>query len=82
MFRRLISIFDLPPIRLHDLRHGSAILSLLAGNDIKVVQERLGHRHRQITSDTYTSVLTQSIRAETESTMVVVPRTADGAWPG
>ncbi|CAM5315302.1 tyrosine-type recombinase/integrase [Streptomyces abikoensis] len=82
MFRRLISSFELPPIRLHDLRHGSATLSLLAGNDIKVVQERLGHSHRWITSDTYTSVLPQLIRAEAESTMAVVPRVAHDAWPG
>lgn len=73
-FARLIALHDMPPVRLHDLRHGSATLALLAGNDIKVVQERLGHSSRQITSDTYTTVLPELMRSEAESTMSVVPR--------
>lgn len=64
----------LPPVRLHDLRHLAATLALLAGHDIKVVQEKLGHSSRQITSDTYTSVLPEMMRAEAESVMAVVPR--------
>ncbi|MDQ0935672.1 hypothetical protein QFZ49_005644 [Streptomyces turgidiscabies] len=51
----------------------SATLSLLAKNDIKVVQERPGHSSRQITSDTYTSVLPQLMTAEAESTIATVP---------
>ncbi|MET7718571.1 site-specific integrase [Streptomyces sp. NPDC005407] len=51
-FKRLVELSGLPPVRLHDLRHISATLSLLAKTDIKVVQERLGHSSRQITSDT------------------------------
>ncbi|HET6355441.1 site-specific integrase [Streptomyces sp.] len=73
-FKRLVELSGLPPIRLHDARHISASLSLLAGNDIKVVQEKLGHSSRQITSDTYTSVLPELLRAEAESTLSVVPR--------
>ncbi|WP_404800316.1 tyrosine-type recombinase/integrase [Actinomadura rudentiformis] len=45
------------PIRLHDLRHGTASVMLTAGIDIKIDQEILGHSDRAITSDTYTSVL-------------------------
>ncbi|WP_330340196.1 tyrosine-type recombinase/integrase [Streptomyces sp. NBC_00557] len=92
-FKRLIELSGLPPVRLHDLRHLSATLSLLAKNDIKVVQERLGHSSRQITSDTYTSVLPEMMRAEAESMMTVVPREVsyeihsplvipDDAWHG
>ncbi|MFD0650031.1 tyrosine-type recombinase/integrase [Streptomyces malaysiensis subsp. malaysiensis] len=73
-FKRLVELSGLPPVRLHDLRHISATLSLLAKNDIKVVQERLGHSSRQITSDTYTSVLPEMMRTEAESTLSVVPR--------
>ncbi|MFD8379033.1 tyrosine-type recombinase/integrase [Streptomyces sp. NPDC059679] len=73
-FTRLVELSGLPPVRLHDLRHLAATLSLLAGNDIKVVQEKLGHSSRQITSDTYTSVLPEMMRAEAESVMAVVPR--------
>ncbi|MFK0014830.1 tyrosine-type recombinase/integrase [Streptomyces sp. NPDC091027] len=73
-FKRLVELSGLPPVRLHDLRHLSASLALLANNDIKVVQERLGHSSRQITSDTYTSVLPELFRSEAESTVAVVPR--------
>jgi hypothetical protein len=73
-FKRLMELSGLPPVRLHDLRHLSATLSLLAKNDIKVVQERLGHSSRQVTSDTYTSVLPELMRAEAESMAAVVPR--------
>lgn len=32
-FRALVGEADLPPIRFHDLRHGAATLSLVAGNE-------------------------------------------------
>ena len=55
-FRLLVREAGLPPVRLHDLRHGAATLALAAGVDIKVVQEMLGHSSSTITRDTYTSV--------------------------
>lgn len=73
-FKRLVELSGLPPVRLHDLQHISASLSLLEGNDIKVVQERLGHSSHQITSDTYTSVLPQLARREAESITSAIPR--------
>jgi integrase len=42
---------------LHAARHTAATLGLLAGTDIKVVSEGLGHRRTQITADTYQHVL-------------------------
>ncbi len=63
-FNRLVELSGLPPIRLHDTRRLSAVLALLGKADIKVVQEWLGHSSRQITSDTYTSVLPQLLTAE------------------
>ncbi|MHA7956381.1 tyrosine-type recombinase/integrase [Streptomyces sp. L500] len=80
-FKRLVEVYELPTIRLHDLRHGSATLALLAGTDIKVVQERLGHSSRQITSDTYTSVVPQLMRAEAEATVSIVPRATKPTRP-
>lgn len=47
---------SLPPIRLHDLRHGAASLSLAAGNDLKHVQEMLGHASVSFTADYYVSL--------------------------
>lgn len=64
----------LPPIRLHDLRHTAATLMLAAGNDMKVIQETLGHSQLQTTSDLYTSVLPELARAAAESTAAILPR--------
>jgi integrase len=57
MFRQLAAEAGLPPVRLHDLRHGAATLALAAGVDLRVVQDMLGHSSIVLTADTYTSVL-------------------------
>lgn len=56
-FRRLVFRAGLPPIRLHDLRHGAATAALAAGVDVKVVSEQLGHSTTTLTRDTYQSVV-------------------------
>ena len=48
---------SLPDIRFHDLRHTHTTLMLLAGENPKVVQERLGQSSIGITLDTYSHVL-------------------------
>ncbi|MDN3360134.1 tyrosine-type recombinase/integrase [Actinomadura sp. DC4] len=67
---------DVPPIRLHDLRHGAATLLLAAGYDIKVVQETLGLSSITIAADTYTSVLPDLARraAEDVAKLIHPPR--------
>ncbi|CAN5195878.1 hypothetical protein BH20ACT5_BH20ACT5_21630 [soil metagenome] len=55
-FTRRLTRLGLPPIRLHDLRHGWATMALAAGVHPKVVQERLGHASISITLDTYSHV--------------------------
>ncbi len=47
----------LPPVRLHDMRHGTATHLLTAGIEMKVVSEILGHSSTVITADLYTSVV-------------------------
>ncbi|HEV8558982.1 MAG TPA: tyrosine-type recombinase/integrase [Actinophytocola sp.] len=56
-FRRFVVDSGLPPVRLHDLRHGAASLAHAAGADLKTVQEQLGHTSIVLTADTCTSVL-------------------------
>jgi integrase len=56
-FAKLVKRTELPPIRLHDLRHGAASLAHEAGADLKTLQDLLGHSSIVITADTYTSVL-------------------------
>ena len=53
-FNTLVREFDLPPIRLHDLRHGAATLALASHTDLKVIQQMLGHSSIVTTADTYT----------------------------
>ena len=48
---------DLPVIRLHDLRHTWATLALVAGVDVRIVADRLGHSSPMITWQTYQHVI-------------------------
>jgi integrase len=73
-FRRLVADVALPPVRLHDLRHGAATLALAAGVDLKAIQATLGHSTLSLTANTYTSVLPQLGRAAAEAVAGVVPR--------
>ena len=54
---RLVRIFGHDEFRLYDLRHSCATLLLLAGENPKVVSERLGHASITLTLDTYSHVL-------------------------
>ncbi|MFJ4908818.1 tyrosine recombinase XerC [Streptomyces sp. NPDC093249] len=75
--RRFIELYEeigLPPIRLHDLRHGAATLAHAAGADLKAIQEMLGHSSIAITADTYTSLLPEADLAIAEATARLVPR--------
>lgn len=56
-FHYLVVGSGLPPVRLHDLRHGAASLALAAHADLRVVQDMLGHTSYAFTADTYTAVL-------------------------
>jgi hypothetical protein len=74
-FQALVTEAGLPPIRLHDLRHGAATLTLATGADLKVVQDLLGHSSITITADTYAHVLPELARETAEATARIVPRT-------
>jgi integrase len=71
-FIKATTAANLPPIRLHDLRHGAASLALQAGADLKVIQDKLGHSSIVLTADTYVSVEPELARREAESTARLV----------
>ena len=71
-FRALVERSGLPPVRLHDLRHGAASLAHSAGADLKTLQELLGHTSIVLTADTYTSVLTDKHHKTAEATARLV----------
>lgn len=56
-FSRLSWEAQLPPIRLHDVRHSYATAALRAGVPVKVVSERLGHASVSFTQDIYMHVI-------------------------
>ena len=57
-FKQIIKKASLPEsMRLYDLRHTHATLLLMAGENPKVVSERLGHSTIRMTMDVYSHVL-------------------------
>lgn len=42
-YKRIVAKLGIPERRLHDLRHSYAVASLVSGDDIKTVQENMGH---------------------------------------
>jgi len=71
-FHKLIQRAGLPPVRLHDLRHGVASLAHEAGADLKTLQDLLGHSSIVVTADTYTSVLPRIQRRCADATAQLV----------
>lgn len=80
IFRRLNTASGLPPVRLHDLRHGAASLSLAAGNDLRTVQALLGHSSITLTADTYATVLPDLAHHAAEATARLL-QNASGTQP-
>jgi integrase len=71
-FAALVTAAGLPPVRLHDLRHGAATLAHLAGTDLKTIQDQLGHSSIVLTADIYTSVLPAAQYKAAEATARLV----------
>jgi integrase len=65
-FKPILKDAGLPDIRLYDLRHTCATLLLKAGENPKIVSERLGHSSINLTLDTYSHVLPDMQKAATE----------------
>lgn len=73
-FLRLADEAGLPPIRLHDLRHGAASLLHASGADMKTIQETLGHSTLVLTANTYTSLFPEIAHEAAERAAAIVPR--------
>lgn len=52
-FKRIANKMNLPTLRVHDLRHTYATISIANGDDIKTVQENLGHATAAFTLEVY-----------------------------
>ncbi|MEV0269698.1 site-specific integrase [Hamadaea sp. NPDC050747] len=67
-FLKAVRTSGLPPVRLHDLRHGAATLAFAAQADLKYVQERLGHSSPVTTAKIYISVLSDIDNRQAQAT--------------
>ena len=52
-FKIIVTESGMPMVRFHDLRHSYAVISLKSGDDVKTVQENLGHATAAFTLDVY-----------------------------
>jgi integrase len=80
-FEQLSMEAGLPPVRLHDLRHGAASFLLAAGYDLKVVQETLRLSSITIAADIYTSLLPQLARKSAEDAAAIILNADTGDRP-
>lgn len=67
-FKAIVTEMGLPDMRFHDLRHTYAVMSIQAGDDIKTVQENMGHHTAAFTLDVYGHV-TEQMRQDSASRM-------------
>lgn len=52
-FKRVVAAIGTPTTRFHDLRHSYAVAAIQSGDDIKTVQENLGHATAAFTLEVY-----------------------------
>ena len=67
-FKKAVEASGIPAVRFHDMRHSYAVAALRSGDDIKLVQENLGHATAAFTLDTYGHVTAQ-MKAESAARM-------------
>lgn len=67
-FKKIMEDIGLPNLRFHDLRHSYAVASLRAGDDIKILQQNMGHHSAAFTLDTYAHI-TQQMQDESAKKM-------------
>jgi integrase len=67
-YKRIMKELGIPGARYHDLRHSYAVSALQAGDDVKTVQENLGHHTAAFTLDVY-GYVTEQMKKESAARM-------------
>lgn len=73
-FETLAYRVGLPPVRFHDLRHGTASLMKAAKIDTKYISAMLGHSRTSFTDSQYVSLFPEIQKAAANAAAAVVPR--------
>lgn len=76
-FKRIAASIGCPKARFHDLRHTYAVMALESGDDIKTVQENLGHHAASFTLDVYGHI-TERMRRQSAERMERLIQTVSG----
>jgi integrase len=63
-----------PPVRFHDLRHGTASMLKAAGVDTKIISAILGHSKTSFTDSVYVTLFPEIEQAASDAAAAVVPR--------
>ena len=77
-FKRIMVKIGSPSTRFHDLRHTYAVLAIKSGDDIKTVQENLGHATAAFTLDIYGHVTAQMRRNSADRMEQVIKSVSTG----
>ena len=81
-FQKLLKKAGLEHHRVHDLRHTFAVNSLRAGDDIKTLQENMGHFSAAFTLDRYGHVTEEMRKASSQRMQAfienITPKTNNG----
>ena len=67
-FKIIVTQIGSPTTRFHDLRHSYAVAAIKSGDDIKTVQENVGHATAAFTLDVYGHV-SQRMKQESADRM-------------
>jgi integrase len=67
-FKRIVDKLDIPTTRFHDMRHSYAVVSMQSGDNVKTVQENMGHHSAAFTLDVY-GHFTERMRTESATRM-------------
>lgn len=73
-FETLAFRAGIPPVRFHDLRHGTASMLKAAGVDTKIISAILGHSKTSFTDSVYVTLFPEIEQAASDAAAAVVPR--------
>jgi len=76
-FKSVVKSIGRPDARFHDLRHSYAVAAIRSGDDIKTVQNNLGHATAAFTLDVYGHV-TNKMKAESAARMEAFIKSVSG----